>query len=76
MHPDARLARTASRYVHRRGNDLIGEENETMALTWYAPDDIAALVRAAGFIDVDIGPSPRPTADSRTFALTARAPER
>jgi SAM-dependent methyltransferase len=74
MHPDARLARTASRYVHRRGNDLIGEESETMSLTWYAPDDIVALVRAAGFTDVEIGASPRPTADSTTFALTARAP--
>ena len=73
MHPDARLARTASRYVHRRGNDLIGEENETMTLTWYAPDDIAALARAAGYTDIAIGPSPRPAGDGTTFSLVAYA---
>jgi len=72
MHPDARLARTASRYVHRRGNDLIGEESETTALTWYAPDDVDALIRAAGYADVEIGPSPRPDAGGMTFSLVAR----
>ena len=73
MHPDARLARTASRYVHRRGNDLMGEESETTSLTWYAPDDIGALVRAAGYADVEIGPSPRPHAAGTSFSLIARA---
>ena len=77
MHPDARIARTASRYVHRRGNDLIAEESESLALTWYAPEDIVALVRAAGFGDVETGPSPRAASlspeDGAAFALTARA---
>ena len=53
MYPDARLARTESRYVHRRGHDLLGEETETQALTWYAPDDIVALIRAAGFPEAE-----------------------
>jgi len=75
MHPDARLARTASRYVHRRGNDLIAEESESFALTWYAPEDIAALVRAAGFGDIETGPSPRAASshDGDAFTLVARA---
>ena len=72
MHPDARVARTASRYVHRRGNDLIAEESESLALTWYAPDDIAALVRAAGFVDVETVPSPRAAKDGDAFGVVAR----
>ena len=44
-----------------------------MALTWYAPDDIAALARAAGYTDIAIGPSPRPAGDGTTFSLVAHA---
>jgi len=73
MHPDARVAHTTSRYVHRRGNHLIAEESESLALTWYAPEDIAALVASAGFTDVDTVASPREGAagDAQSFALTA-----
>ena len=59
MYPDARLARTGSRYVHRRGHELLAEETESLALTWYAPEDIVALARAAGFATVDVGPPAR-----------------
>lgn len=72
MYPDARLARTDSRYVHRRGNDLLAEENEALAFTWYAPDDIAALVLAAGFSAVDIGPAPTPVTNGSAFSVQAR----
>jgi len=73
MYPDARLARTESRYVHRRGHDLLGEETETRALTWYAPDEIVALIRDAGFRDVVVGESAHPAADGHAYSIRAQA---
>jgi hypothetical protein len=73
MQPDARLARTASRYVHRRGNDLLAEESEIETVTWYAPDDIASLVSSAGYGSVEMWASPRAPTDGTAFALLARA---
>jgi Methyltransferase domain len=72
MLPDARLARTENRYVHRRGNELIAEENETIAVTWYAADEIAALLTDAGFRDAAFHPSPRKSGEDRTFCVSAR----
>ncbi len=71
MYPDARLARTESRYVHRRGPALLTEETESVALTWYAPEDIVALVRAAGFTTVDVGPPARPVVTGEAFSVRA-----
>jgi SAM-dependent methyltransferase len=73
MHPDARLARTASRYVHRRGNELVAEESETLAVTWYEPEEIVALVTFAGYHDAAIGPPARTPSSGTAFSLTARA---
>ena len=73
MHPDARLARTASRYVHRRGNDLVAEESETLAVTWYEPEEIAALVTSAGYRDAAIGPPAQTPSSGSGYSLTARA---
>jgi hypothetical protein len=71
MYPDARLARTDSRYVHRRGSELLAEESEALAQTWYEPDDIASLVRAAGFASADVGPPAQPDAHARAFSIRA-----
>ncbi|HSC99092.1 MAG TPA: class I SAM-dependent methyltransferase [Casimicrobiaceae bacterium] len=73
MYPEARLARTQSRYVHRRGHDLLREETESFALTWYEPEDIMALVQCAGFRDVVVGASAGTAADGRAFSIRARA---
>jgi SAM-dependent methyltransferase len=74
MYPEARLARTETRYVHRRGNDLLTEESETLALTWYAPEDLAALVAEAGFRGVAIGASAREEGgDGQAYSISARA---
>ena len=72
MYPDARLARIETRYVHRRGHDLIGEESEATAVTWYTPADITALLLDAGYREVTIGESPRPHAGDQRFSVTAR----
>ena len=74
MYPEARLARTETRYVHRRGNDLLTEESETLALTWYAPDDLAALVAEVGFRDVAIGaPARGGGGEEEAYSISARA---
>ena len=69
---DARLSRSENRYAHRRGTERVGEERETLTLTWYPPDEIAALVADAGFHDVSIGPPARAIDDAQAFSLTAR----
>jgi len=72
MYPDARLARIEARYVHRRGHDLIAEENESRTVTWYTPDEIAALLTDAGYRDIAIGESPRADTGDQTFSVSAR----
>lgn len=73
MYPESRVARTELRYVHRRGRDLLREENETCAFTWYAPDGIAALIQDAGFRDIVVGTSPRVVVEGYAFSIHARA---
>lgn len=69
---DARLLRTDNRYAHRRGATRLAEEHETITMTWYPPDEIADIVRAAGFREVQIVPSAVAAADSETFVVSAR----
>ena len=72
MWADARLARTESRYAHRRGAQRLAEEHDTLTLTWYPPDEIKALVVDAGFHAVEIETT-APGADGETrFRLHAR----
>lgn len=71
MFADARLARTASRYVRRRGSEHLGEETEAIAYTWYSADDCVALLSEAGFRDVEIGPPARRPADGTGYAVMA-----
>jgi SAM-dependent methyltransferase len=69
---DARLSRTEARYAHRRGAQRLAEEHETLTMTWYPPDEIAAIVRAAGFRDVRIDTAPRARNDEDAFAVIGR----
>ena len=52
---DARIVRTEYRYAHRRGATRLAEEHEKITLTWYAPEEISALLTDAGFSDRDDG---------------------
>jgi SAM-dependent methyltransferase len=70
---DARMSRIENRYAHRRGAARIAEEHETLSLTWYSPDEIAAVLADAGFRDVTTGESPRNGGDETTFCVSARA---
>jgi SAM-dependent methyltransferase len=70
---DARMSRFENRYAHRRGAARIAEEHETLSLTWYAPDEIAAVLADAGFRDVTTGESPRSDSDGTSFCVSARA---
>ncbi len=72
MWAEARMWRMASRYSHRRGAQLLSEEHETLALTWYMPEDVVALLADAGFRDVVHGASPRASDGGTHFTVTAR----
>jgi len=70
----ARSMRAQRRYSHRRGNERIAEESASVRGTWYAPEDILELVRAAGFRDARTEPLPfAEDVDGETFALVANA---
>jgi hypothetical protein len=42
-------------------------------LTWYSPEEIAAILVDSGFRDVTTGASPRNDGDDTTFSVSARA---
>lgn len=69
---DARLVRADHRYAHRMGAQRLAEEHETVTRVWYPPEELAALVREAGFEDVRLGASPRPDNDVEAFTIEAR----
>jgi SAM-dependent methyltransferase len=73
MWAEARMCRSENRYAHRRGATRLAEEHETLTLTWYSPDEIAAVLAEAGFRDVATGPAPRDGGEDTTFAVTAHA---
>jgi ubiquinone/menaquinone biosynthesis C-methylase UbiE len=69
---EAQIARAANRYVHRRGAQRLAEEHEKITSTWYAPEECAALLRAAGFNEVTTGPGADPACEGEAFSLVAR----
>lgn len=71
--PEARLARAQHRYTLRRGNDRLDEEHEIIASTWYERDEIAEIVRAAGYSKVTIEPWPPEAVEGDAFLVVARA---
>ena len=68
---DARLVRAENRYAQRRGAQRLAEEHETVTTTWYAADEFAELVRAAGFREVTTGPAPVDVEEGEAFTVTA-----
>jgi hypothetical protein len=71
---DARLARTDARYTHRQGARALGEAHARGAITWYAGDELAELLAAAGWRDVAEQPTPFAVDAGETgYVLTARA---
>jgi SAM-dependent methyltransferase len=71
---DARLARTDARYTHRQGSRALGELHARGAVTWYAGDELADLLGAAGWRDVEEAPSPFAVDEGEVaYVLTARA---
>ena len=68
---DARLARAENRYAHRRGAQRLAEEHETVTMTWYTPDEIMELMRAAGFREVEAGAAPVDNDEGEAFTVTA-----
>lgn len=65
--------RSERRYVHRRGAQALGEEHESVRASWYAPDAMVAMVRAAGFQDVRVMAAPGDAPADEAFAVAATA---
>ncbi|MEO8753736.1 MAG: class I SAM-dependent methyltransferase [Casimicrobiaceae bacterium] len=70
---DARIMRAQNRYAHRRRAERLAEEHEKITMTWYPPDEIADIVRAAGFHEVASGPAAANDDEGEAFMLSARA---
>ncbi len=70
---DARIVRTEYRYAHRRGATRLAEEHEKITLTWYAPEEISALLTDAGFSTVTTGDSPQRSGNGTLFSVTAHS---
>ncbi|MFO1395647.1 MAG: class I SAM-dependent methyltransferase [Burkholderiales bacterium] len=64
--------RAERRYVHRRGAQRLAEEHESLRAVWFAPADLLEAVRAAGFHDARVSPSPSPLPADEAFAVIAR----
>jgi len=73
VYAEARMVRTEYRYAHRRGATRLAEEHEKITITWYDPDEIAALLAEAGYRDVTTGASARGGTEGTMFSVTARA---
>ena len=63
--------RAQHRYAHRRGAERLAEEQETVRATWYTPDAMRALLRAAGFAQVRCVDSPAALPAGESFAAIA-----
>jgi Methyltransferase domain len=72
MWAESHMSRIEYRYAHRRGATRLAEEHETLTLTWYAPDDITALLAEAGFSDVTVCDSRTDDDGELRFAVSAR----
>jgi hypothetical protein len=63
-----------SRFEQRDRGGVLAREDDVREITWYAEDEIAALVRDAGYRDVRVEAlSWRDSARARHFAVSARA---
>jgi hypothetical protein len=71
--PERRRIRTSSRYERRSGGQIVEREDERLETTWYAEEEMLALLQRVGFGEVRIEPPPRPCDDGRAFGVSARA---
>jgi hypothetical protein len=63
-----------SRFEQRDRTGVLAREDDVREITWYAEDEIAALVRDAGYRDVRFEALPwRDGARARHFAVSARS---
>ncbi|MEO8738344.1 MAG: class I SAM-dependent methyltransferase [Casimicrobiaceae bacterium] len=70
--PERRRTHYTSRYERRVGGGIVAREDESVAFTWYAEDEIVALLRSASYRDVRIEPPAWPREHGRHFAVSAR----
>ncbi|MEO6749613.1 MAG: hypothetical protein ABI294_08490, partial [Casimicrobiaceae bacterium] len=51
---DARRIERSNRYERREGRTIVAREDERTSLTWYTQQELAALLRSAGFARVNV----------------------
>jgi hypothetical protein len=73
VNEDARKLDVRSRFEKRTSSGAIVREDASHARTWYEESDIAALLADAGYADIVIEPSARPSESETRFAVRARA---
>jgi hypothetical protein len=73
VNADARKLDVRSRFEKRTSSGAIVREDASHARTWYEESDIAALLADAGYADIVIEPSARPSESETRFAVRARA---
>jgi hypothetical protein len=62
-----------SRFEQRDRRGVLAREDDRREITWYAEDEIVALVTDAGYRDVGCEALPWRGAGARHFALSARS---
>jgi hypothetical protein len=75
---DGRRIDIKSRYEQRERAKITAREDESVAVTWYTEEEIAELLKDAGYRDVTIGEPASMVEDDapegeRRFSVSARA---
>ena len=71
--PERRRVCIASRYERRISGHIVARDDEQVELTWYAEEEIIALLRRVGYGEVRIEPPAWPHGEGRHFAVSATA---
>ncbi len=71
--PEHRRIHTASRYERRLAGQIVAREDEFLACTWYAEEEILSLLRREGYREVRIEAPAWPRGEGRYFAVSASA---
>ena len=61
-----------NRYEQRDKTEIVAREYEKVALTWYTEDEVATLLRDAGYREIGIEPAPHASGQGRHFAVIAK----
>jgi cyclopropane fatty-acyl-phospholipid synthase-like methyltransferase len=70
---ESRRIDITNRYERRDKTSIVAREDERLSMTWYTEDEAVALLRDAGYREIEIVPAPRARDEDRSFAAIGRA---